>query len=956
MDLPPVKDSSMCSHDSKGLDRPYAISNGNRTRYHSETPYEPLVGTYRVNKMFPIAANMAAATFVILLCFVYKITPIENWEYIADGERTVAGISFIIALMTLIMALASFVFWRHDVGKLSGIAYAGIVVIAISMVTNAILAFAPTIVMVDPIIHSRVFLVRWCEWIPCAGLMTFLCDAVDVPRSKQAMRKAVLYSLCQTVSCVFGLVFPFCPGIVSWCCAMTLAVVTWMPIFPRLHYKYQIFKATPRGSSFAEMERYQRHRYSFELMLLCAIIWSFLVVAYAANASAHLLLPVGHPFRPYSLAMYVDASFDVMAKSLYMRHIMDTHKAIFQSEGLAQRQLAELRRLMSALWGSSSDLIVLSIKHELKCLALFSPGFNTLLTGQQDRTNQAGKHKALVLEYERSNGIQSFEDFLQQDIKAGNDLGIIRQAYLIDSMDLDFGTIQEASIDEQVDPASFQVEIAEKLIHEAWGFLNDPPKDSALLPSDFVREDGSKCNCEMKVLPHAENGMIAVVRDVSERFRRFEAERKAEAEALKRQKESQSQTRFVRHEVKNGLLVGIELIDNLRNALDEIQKAKALESTTDLALATPNGSNENLSNCWRRLGELDNNLHEVLDTVLAEAMARDVINEVYHPRMECIDVVTLLRGACQHAERFPISTKQHDMPFVRLDPQLLRYIHRNAVSNACKYGKHGSSVATLVAFHRETNEFELKVLNSPGEGHDKLKTLGDAASDAVFEQGSRLHQDFRIKDRFISSGDGAWIAQKCAKAMGGKCSIRFEDDMTVFSFRCPTEAVIPEEKAETTNFEVPPETFAIVVDDSNIQRKLMSRILGLVGVQEDHKVVIGEKPSDVLELEKVIMDILTSEPSSKILCIVDENLDYGEKGEEVVILSGSRIMKDILTALPPELERRVCALVRSANDSTSELATYLDRTHGFFPKAPMNRDRVREILAPLWAERFQNSQ
>ena len=395
----------------------------------------------------------------------------------------------------------------------------------------------------------------------------------------------------------------------------------------------------------------------------------------------------------------------------------------------------------------------------------------------------------------------------------------------------------------------------------------------------------------------------------------------------------------------------------MRNALDEIQKAKALESSTDLALATPGGgTSENLSNCWRRLGELDNNLHEVLDTVLAEAMARDVINEVYHPRLETIDVVTLLRGACQHAERFPISTKQPDMPFLRLDPQLLRYIHRNAVSNACKYGKQGGSVATLVAFYAETKEFELKVLNNPGEGHDKLKALGDAASDAVFEQGSRLHQNFRIKDRFISSGDGAWIAQKCAKAMGGTCRIRFEDDMTIFSFRCPTEAVIPEDKATTTDFEVPPETFAIVVDDSNIQRKLMSRILGLVGVQEEHKFVIGEKPSDVLELERIIMDILTTKPHAKVLCIVDENLDYGEKGEEVVILSGSRIMKDILTALPPELERRVCALVRSANDSTSELAMYLDRTHGFFPKAPMNRERVREILAPLWAERFQNSQ
>ncbi len=501
---------------------------------------EPMVGTYRVNRMFPRAANLTAVSFVALLYFVYKITPVEQWEYLPDGERTVAGIAFAIAAMSLLMVLASFVVWRHELGKISGIVYAGLIVMGISMITNGILAFAPTIVMIDPILHSRVFLVRWCEWIPCAGLMTFLCDAVDVPRSKEAMRKAVIYSLCQSVSCVFGLVFPFCPGIISWSCSMFCAVATFMPIFPRLHQKYQIFKATPKGSSFMETERYHRHRYSYELMVLCAIIWTVLVVAFMMNAYVHVTLPIGHPFRPYSLAMYVDAGFDVLAKFLYMRHIMDTHKAVFQSEGLAQRQLAELRRLMSVLWSSSSDLIVLSIKHELKCLTLFSPGFSALLCQQQDNSKAVVKQKAMVVEFERQ-PVESFDDFLQPDLTVGDDLGTIRQAYHIDSMDLNFDTLQDASLDDHVQTTSFKVEIAQKLIHDAWGFLKHPPKDSSpLLSSDFDREDGSKCNCEMKVLPHAENGMIAVVRDVSERFRRFEAERKAEAEALKRQKESQS--------------------------------------------------------------------------------------------------------------------------------------------------------------------------------------------------------------------------------------------------------------------------------------------------------------------------------------------------------------------------------------------------------------------------------
>jgi hypothetical protein len=117
---------------------------------------------------------------------------------------------------------------------------------------------------------------------------------------------------------------------------------------------------------------------------------------------------------------------------------------------------------------------------------------------------------------------------------------------------------------------------------------------------------------------------------------------------------------------------------------------------------------------------------------------------------------------------------------------------------------------------------------------------------------------------------------------------------------------------------------------------------------------IGEKSSDVFEIEKVIVDLLDSHPTTKILILVDENLDYGGQGEEVVIMSGSKIMKDILTALSPEDERRVFALIRSANDSTSDLTTYLSRAHGFFPKAPVNQEKVRKILAPLWAERFED--
>ena len=46
------------------------------------------------------------------------------------------------------------------------------------------------------------------------------------------------------------------------------------------------------------------------------------------------------------------------------------------------------------------------------------------------------------------------------------------------------------------------------------------------------------------------------------------------------------------------------------------------------------------------------------------------------------------------------------------------------------------------------------------------------------------------------------------------------------------------------------------------------------------------------------------------------------------------------------------SLVRSANDSSQDVATYLSRAHGFVPKAPVRSSSVLEAIAPLWQQRF----
>uniref|UniRef100_A0A7S2LCR7 Uncharacterized protein n=1 Tax=Skeletonema marinoi TaxID=267567 RepID=A0A7S2LCR7_9STRA len=103
---------------------------------------------------------------------------------------------------------------------------------------------------------------------------------------------------------------------------------------------------------------------------------------------------------------------------------------------------------------------------------------------------------------------------------------------------------------------------------------------------------------------------------------------------------------------------------------------------------------------------------------------------------------------------------------------------------------------------------------------------------------------------------------------------------------------------------------------------------------------------------------MNSHKNDYVFMVVDENLDVVDEssGSTDESISGSVCVENIRRRLPYELERRLFALVRSANDSTSDIAIYNDRAHGFLPKAPIRREKVVETLAPLWLKRFPPAQ
>ena len=98
---------------------------------------------------------------------------------------------------------------------------------------------------------------------------------------------------------------------------------------------------------------------------------------------------------------------------------------------------------------------------------------------------------------------------------------------------------------------------------------------------------------------------------------------------------------------------------------------------------------------------------------------------------------------------------------------------------------------------------------------------------------------------------------------------------------------------------------------------------------------------------------MRAHPDDYHLVIVDENLDIQLDNGARVTVSGSLAIVELRRTLSAEhLEGKLLAIVRSANDSSADVAFYRDRAHGSLAKMPLKQDMVLKTLAPLWLDRF----
>ena len=928
-----------------------------------------LVDVQRRDKHFRIAAAGTFTLWLSLVTMTYTFVPSERFHVLEGMERIAPFLGSIFLLFGLIGRLFT-VFFIKKTKSMSGVLLGCITVQTIAMLTNFMMASGmKTPVVIDPIFHNRVHLLRWCEWTPLAFYMTFLSDAIDT----RSLKLSYILGATQGLSTLCGWFLPFC-NTLCWTIVMIVSFVLFFYLFPVLRQKQKRFRQMTPGTSSHQGELYDRARLSYQLMICCSTAWTGLVVMYCVSGLGSLYAPPHTLLKEESLNMLWECGMDVILKNLYMNIIVEVHKVAFDDKERAERRLGELRRLISAVWESSTDVICVSVLGT-------SGTIRTMVSSSYLKIYHAHiseeSSKALLFDIE----LEAVQKRAYSNVKAKR----------VQTMDFGHLTWGQEPATQRFEDEGFLDRPAsnfdERALSSIAGFVArawNIDKDAVSLNHKLLKVTGEEqvfTSCEANVCHLEDDSLLIVVRDISDRSERFEAEKRMIFETTARRKDAEA-NRFTRHEVKNGLLAAIGLCESLKETahlanasppqVDPLQDAAVTHVQTRTMHTDHQHSNQSnpsiqspishkqppsneLSGCTQ---ELDKTLKDVLDTILSETMARDVIHGVYEPKMECVNINETLSSSTvnrSNDSRFPILTEPSPLPLLYFDRQLLKYIHRNATSNACKYGEKGGVVTTTVYFDSSKELFKMDVINNPGDRHQSLLIVGEEeANNAVFAPGTRLHQAQHClpEAKTLSAGDGAWIMRKCAETLKGKASIRFEPTRTVFSFACPAicfDKVHREVNSKT--FKLPSNTWGIAIDDSKIQRKLLGPFFQYAGIDPSRRLVLGGTSDECKSFVNFIIQLVERHPLDKFLLIVDENLDITEDGIQSTI-SGSECIQRIRSNLNPEEEARILGLVRSANDSSLDIKTYKARAHGFISKAPIRKNAVLEIIAPLWRKRF----
>lgn len=349
-----------------------------------------------------------------------------------------------------------------------------------------------------------------------------------------------------------------------------------------------------------------------------------------------------HPSWPF----IGDCMLDVAAKMLYAHKIKYAH---FSATDQYERQLSLwVRESMSVIWSASPDTLIISRM--------------TLVDGQKASRRVQTLASPSLVQLLGAAGLP-WLTWRAHELMPDDSWPVAAHASATpaNQKEIISGT-EEGAIDRVVNLA-WRDALSHATSSFAWRVLRCGDAPSLHLQVNMTLAPG-------------ETVLVIVVSDCTDRVALHEAEtallvekaaKEAIAQQVSRQKMEEA-NRFTRHEVKNGVLAAMADCETLRELHE--RAANEAAGTTDVTLPRLT---------LRGLADMASKLERTLNTVLAEAMARELVHGVYDAQPEAVALVDLLHSCLDvdRADRFVIVTDPDPLPALSIDPRLVYHIYRN---------------------------------------------------------------------------------------------------------------------------------------------------------------------------------------------------------------------------------------------------------------------------------------
>ncbi|CAB9511817.1 Receptor-type guanylate cyclase gcy [Seminavis robusta] len=302
----------------------------------------------RIEWHFRVAAFVCAILWFVLVNVAYHLTPDDQIVVLEGWERKAEIVAFCFIAVSYMYNAVPYLVKVFDphAEPMTGAVVGVVAIKTFALVTNGVMAFGCKVpVLIDPVLGTRVHLLRMCEWGPMAFLIYFVSDGVDVPNKELGLKSKYFFALCQGVSTSIGYLFPFAPNATVWGFELFFSVALYLTIYPHLQYKRRAFSKLERGVSADDQEIYDRSQESLKFLETLWVTWSRVVFLFLLEGFGPMVSPKFNFARTEGFGVGWMAFIDCYPKMQYVDHITNLHKIVFDTRARSARQQKEQIRL-----------------------------------------------------------------------------------------------------------------------------------------------------------------------------------------------------------------------------------------------------------------------------------------------------------------------------------------------------------------------------------------------------------------------------------------------------------------------------------------------------------------------------------------------------------------------------------------------------------------------------------